>query len=82
MAQYGYSKENSVSPETVAARMVDLVTSAQYPGGSCLEVAAAGSRSLGVWNIAAPSSNGTSVDPAVREANYKPIMEKLNSERG
>lgn len=82
MAQFGYSLENSVTPETVAARMIDLVTSAEYVGGSCLEVAAGGSRLLGTWDVPAPDARGTTIDSAVLEENYKPILAKLETERG
>jgi hypothetical protein len=81
MKQFGYSLENSVTPETVAARMVDLVTSAQYAGGSCLEVSAGGSRLLGTWDVPAPDGNGTTIDSTVLEENYKPILAKLERER-
>lgn len=82
MKQFGYTFANSVTPETVAARMIDLVTSAQYAGGSCLEVAAGGSRILGTWDIPAPDGNGTTIDPDVLQENYKPILAKLDTERG
>jgi hypothetical protein len=81
MKQYGYSLENSVSPETVAASMVDLVTNGQYGGGSCMEVATNESRLLGTWNIPASSGNGSTIDLSALEENYKPILAKLQAER-
>lgn len=81
MRQFGYSVDASVTPETVAAGMIDLVTSGQYVGGSCLEVAPGGTRLLGTWDISAPDSRGATIDPAALEENYKPILAKLQAER-
>ncbi|KAK4941409.1 hypothetical protein LTR10_018678 [Elasticomyces elasticus] len=81
MKQFGYSLENSVTAETVANNMNDLVTKAQYAGGTCLEVSAGGSRLLGIWNIPEPSGQGTGIDADVLQENYKPILTKLQSER-
>ena len=62
--------------------MADLVTDGKYPGGTCIEVAVAGCRTLGTWNILPPESSGTSVPEEVLALNYAPILEKLKKERG
>ena len=78
MKQYGYSMENTISPETVADAMLDIIQDAQYGGGSCLEVSVAGRRALGTWNIQAPDESSVAVP---LEVKYEPIFARLAQER-
>ena len=79
MKQYGYSPEIAVMPEEVADGMMELVTSAEHGGGSCLEVATGEKRTLGLWNVAPPATSGAVVDASVLEDNYRPVIEKFRS---
>jgi hypothetical protein len=81
MKQFGYSLENSVTPEAVADGMVDLVTNGKNGGGSCLEIATGESRLLGTWDIPASGGIGSTIDPAALEENYKPILAKIQADR-
>lgn len=81
MKQYGYTLENTISADDVAASMIDLVQDGQYEGGSCMEIASTGRRLLGVWGVPAPPAEGTSVSKDVLELNYKPARDLLKSER-
>ncbi|CAK7235101.1 hypothetical protein SEUCBS140593_009168 [Sporothrix eucalyptigena] len=79
MKQFDYKPSMAVMPEEVAEGMVDLVTKAEYGGGACLQVAVGERRTLGVWNIPAPDTDGARVDKAVLEQNYKPVLEKMRN---
>jgi len=81
MKQFGYTLENTITAEAVAKTMVELVTDGKYVGGTTLECAALGSRSLGTWNIEPPDVKGTSVPAEVIEKNLAPIKEMLAKER-
>jgi hypothetical protein len=82
MKQFGFTEENCIMPEAVAEAMIDLVSDEKYVGGTCLEIAVGGTRTLGTWNIEPPSGYGTQVPKEVIEANYAPILAKLQQERG
>ncbi len=79
MKQFGYSIDNAVTADEVAAGMMELVTSGEHSGGACLQVARGHKRTLGVWNIPAPNGTGATVDPAVLEENYRPALEMIRS---
>jgi hypothetical protein len=81
MKQFGLTDENMIMPEAVASAMIDLVADDKYAGGTCLEVAASGKRTLGTWNIDPPSGQGTEVPREVIETNYALIISKLRQER-
>lgn len=81
MKQFGYTVENTIPPEAVAVAMLDLIESAEYPGGSCLEVSSSGARLLGTWAIPAPNPEGTSISQEVLELNYRPVLDLLSEER-
>ena len=81
MEQFGYTNDNSITAESVAKTMIELVTEGKYGGGTTLECAASGSRSLGTWNIEPPDVKGTSVPAEVIKRNLAPIKEKLAKER-
>jgi len=82
MKQFGYTIENSLTPDEVAKYMAELVTDGKYEGGACLEISTQGSRLLGTWNIPPPSSPGTAVPQEVIEKNRAPITAILKKERG
>jgi hypothetical protein len=82
MKQFGYTIENSITPDYVAKVMVDLVTLGKYGGGTCLETTTNGSRALGVWNIDPPATKGTAVPEEAIERNHAPITAALKKERG
>jgi len=73
--------ENTITAEAVAKTMIELVIDGKYGGGTTLECAASGSRSLGTWNIEPPDLIGTSVPAEVLERNWAPIKEQLAKER-
>jgi hypothetical protein len=81
MKQYGYTMENTITADAVAASMLDLVQGAEYEGGSCMEVSSSGTRLLGTWNVPAPPAEGTSIPKEVLELNYKPVQAILAAER-
>jgi hypothetical protein len=82
MAQFGYDENNAATPEQVARDMIMLVTEGKYGSGTCLQMSKGESRVLGTWNIEAPAGAGTKVPKEAMERNYRPILEKLKSERG
>jgi NAD(P)-dependent dehydrogenase (short-subunit alcohol dehydrogenase family) len=75
MKQFGYTIENSITPDQVARDMVSLVTEGKYGGGTCLENSVNGTRVLGAWNIEAPDGTGTTVLKEVLDRNYPPMIE-------
>ncbi|KAL1889068.1 hypothetical protein Sste5346_009133 [Sporothrix stenoceras] len=77
MKQFDYKPSMAVMPEEVAQGMVELVTQAEYGGGACLQVAVGEKRTLGVWNIPAPDTDGARVSKETLEVNYKPVLEKM-----
>lgn len=80
--QYSYKTEHAITPERVAEDMLELVVKGKYQGGTCLESAFGGTRTLGTWNIPAPASDGTSVPPEALERNNRPMVEMMKRERG
>jgi hypothetical protein len=82
MKSYGYTEENSITPEDVAKSMVDLVTDGKYGGGTCLQTSVGEVRPLGTWNIEPPKASGTKISQEGKDKNYVPILEKLKRERG
>jgi hypothetical protein len=81
MKQFGYTMENTITADTVAVSMIDLVQGAEYVGGSCMEVSSSGRRLLGTWNIPEPPAEGTSIPKEVIELNYRPVQATLQAER-
>lgn len=81
MKQFGYTNENSITPDDVAKAMVELVTDGKYAGGTCLEATIDGSRVLGVWNIDPPRYKGVQVPEEAIERNRAPITALLQRER-
>jgi hypothetical protein len=82
MKQFGYTMENSISPDDVAKAMVELVTEGKYGGGTCLETTVSGTRTLGTWNIEPPHFAGTQVPKEVLERNIAPVLATLKGEKG
>lgn len=82
MKQFGYTVENSITPDDVAQVMVDLVTEGKWGGGTVLECTTTGTRSLGTWNIDPPDSQGSSVPQEFIDRNQAPITAALKKERG
>lgn len=82
MAQFGYTAENTITPDEVAEAMIELCTNGKYRGGTCLETSKGGNTVLGTWNIPEPKSAGTSVPQEVIEKNLAPIKQILERERG
>ena len=80
--RFGINETNTLPPEVVASRMIDLVELGKYEGGSILEVSAAWTRTVGTFNIAAPQGEGSAVPPAALAKNNAPIVELLRKERG
>ncbi|KAI9835774.1 MAG: hypothetical protein M1819_001953 [Sarea resinae] len=80
--RFGLNETNTLEPEVVASRMVDLVELGKYEGGTILEVSAAWTRTVGTFNIAAPASDGSAVPPEAIARNNAPIVECLKRERG
>lgn len=82
MKQFGYTIENSITPNDVARTMADLVTDGKWTGGTMLECSTEGTRALGVWNVDPPAGVGTAVPQEFIDINYAPIHALLKSERG
>jgi hypothetical protein len=80
--RFGLNEKNTLAPEVVASRMIDLVELGKYEGGTILEVSAAWTRTVGTFNIAAPEGEGSAVPPAAVAKNNAPIVELLKKERG
>jgi len=80
--QFGYSVENSITPDEVAEGMIDLVTDGKYGSGTTLEITTSGTRVLGTWNIEPPTTAGGSIPRVSLEINVAPIAAKLKKERG
>lgn len=76
----GSRPESYIMPETLAENMASLVESSRYIGGICLETSARGLRTLGTWNIDAPSMPVGAKD--VMEGLWKPATDALRRERG
>lgn len=79
--RFGINESNTLEPEVVANRMVDLIEMGKYEGGTILEVSAAWTRTIGTFNIEAPKSDGSAIPKEALEKNYAPVVEILKKER-
>jgi hypothetical protein len=79
--RFGINEKNTLVPEVVASRMIDLVELGKYEGGTILEVSAAWTRTVGTFNIAAPKGEGSAVPAAAVAKNNAPIVELLKKGR-
>lgn len=84
-SQFSYHASKALSPETVAEHMTQLIQEKRYGCGTVLELSLKGSRVIPEWNIPPPDGEGTGAEfdmEAFTKAMLKPIVEKLDTERG
>jgi len=81
MKQFGYTEDNSTTPDVVANVMMELVTDGKWAGGTILESTKGGTRPLGTWNVEPPASKGTAVPQEAIDRNIAPILAILQKER-
>ncbi|KAH7366653.1 hypothetical protein BKA66DRAFT_425198 [Pyrenochaeta sp. MPI-SDFR-AT-0127] len=84
LKQYSVTQDRSLTPETCATHLLDLLQKKEYPCGSVLEVTLAGSRLIPEWNIPPPQGQGTGqemMDEQFIDNLLGPIKKTLDSER-
>lgn len=81
MKQWGYDENRAIEPETVAQRMIELVTDGQYVGGTCMEITVAGVRTLGEWNIAQSVYSSSPRPPEVLANMHAPVRALMQKEK-
>lgn len=59
LKQFSQSMERSLTPESCAKHLLDLLQKKDYPCGTVLEVTLSGTRLIPEWNIPAPQGAGT-----------------------
>lgn len=69
-----------MTPDAVAAHMLDLLQKKEYPCGSVLEVQRGSQRLIPEWNISPTVGRGTGKDIDV-DALMEPVLKKLESEK-
>ncbi|KAJ3549268.1 hypothetical protein NM208_g587 [Fusarium decemcellulare] len=86
--RFGVTSDIAIGPDAVADVINEAVESAQYPGGTVLEISRLGKRVVPEWNIDPPGkiggemATGTDVPPdRVKEA-LQPILDITAAERG
>ncbi|OAL51604.1 NAD(P)-binding protein [Pyrenochaeta sp. DS3sAY3a] len=58
LKQYSVTQARSLTPETCATHLLDLLQKKEYPCGSVLEVTLNGHRVIPEWNVDAPKGDG------------------------
>lgn len=86
--RFGINDDLAITPETAAEAIHDVVESAEYPGGTILEVSRDGTRVIPEWLIQPPGMvdgkmpKGTDVPPEMIAQAMKPILDRTAAERG
>ena len=88
--RYGVSDELSLTPDTLAAAISEVVESPDIPGGAIFEVSKfGGTRIVPEWNISAPEGmddkddgKGVKISPQMIQNMLAPILEVTEAERG
>lgn len=84
LKQYSVTEARSLTPETCATHLLDLLQKKEYACGSVLEVTLAGSRLIPEWNVSPPQGQGTGqemMDEQFIENLLAPIKKTLESEK-
>jgi len=86
MAEFKYDAVHAITPAAVADSMIDLVEQGGYPGGTVLEVTAAGRRVIPAWNIDPPAATKEAESGGDRkkeesQGDYGRILGILDGER-
>ena len=84
LKQYSVTKERSLTPETCASHLLDLLQKKEYDCGSVLEVTLAGVRLIPEWGVEAPSGEGAGMEMMggeFVENMLGPIRRTLEAER-
>ena len=82
--QYSVTDSRSLTPETCAAHLLDLLQKKEYPCGSVLEVTLKGHRLIPEWNVPPPEGEGTGQEMMTDQFVDNllgPIKAKLESDR-
>ena len=86
--RFGINDSIAITAEDVAKTVLEVIESAEYPGGAIIEISRDGSRVIPEWNIDPPGmidgemAKGTTVPPDVIAGALKPILERTAAERG
>ncbi|KAH6697418.1 hypothetical protein F5X68DRAFT_186337 [Plectosphaerella plurivora] len=86
--RFGINDNISITSDPVAEAIHDIIESAEYPGGTILEVSKLGRRVIPEWNIDPPGmvdgkmAEGTDVPPEMIARGLRPILEVTAAERG
>ncbi|ETS87772.1 hypothetical protein PFICI_01600 [Pestalotiopsis fici W106-1] len=86
--RFGVDSSVAITSEEVANAISGAVESADYPGGTILEVSQAGRRIIPEWNIAPPGlidgkmGKGTTVPPEAIAKALGPILARTAAEKG
>lgn len=84
LKQYSQTKERSLTPETCASHLLDLLQKKEYPCGTVFEVTLAGTRVIPEWNIPPPQGAGAGQEMMTEEFvenMLAPIKQTLEGER-
>lgn len=85
VAQFSVSQDRALTPDQVAASMLDLLQKGEHACGTILEISTGGVRVVPEWNVDPPTAAGSGQDvrgEEMLEAMVRPIRERLESERG
>ncbi|KAH7161081.1 hypothetical protein EDB81DRAFT_924426 [Dactylonectria macrodidyma] len=86
--RFGINDDIAITAKTAAEAINDVVRSAEYPGGTILEVSKDGTRVIPEWFIQPPGMvdgkmpKGTDVPPEMIAQALKPILDRTAAERG
>ncbi|KAL6710598.1 hypothetical protein ACN47E_008646 [Coniothyrium glycines] len=84
LKQYSVTKERSLTPETCASHLLELLQRKEYPCGTVLEVTLGGTRVIPEWNVLPPQGQGTGQELMSEELignMLAPIKKVLESEK-
>lgn len=82
--QLSITEKRSLSPDTVAVAMLDLLQKREYPSGTNLAISMAGTQVIPDWGVQPPTAAGTGQDVTGEEmvkAMLAPVEEVLRGER-
>ncbi|KAF7557156.1 hypothetical protein G7Z17_g939 [Cylindrodendrum hubeiense] len=86
--RFGINDDVAITAETTAEAIHEAIESADYPGGTILEVSRDGTRVIPEWFIQPPGmvdgkmQKGTDVPPEMIAKALKPILDRTAAERG
>jgi len=85
IAQFSVSQDRALTPDQVAASMLDLLQKKEYECGSVMEITTNGTRLIPEWGVQPPSAAGSGQDVQAGEmvdAMIGPVREVVERERG